>query len=169
MTKIINLFGGPGIGKSRNAARLFSDMKQMGINCELIKEFAKELVWQERWSELHCQMYVTGEQIWRTKSLLNKVDYVISDSPIFLGAIYSKAAGVNFENAVFDEFNRYDNWNYQLTRQNPFNPKGREQNESESIDLDNTITLRLDSYGILYTTVENYESLLEDVTKRINL
>lgn len=140
----------------------------MGINCELVREFAKELVWQERWNELDCQMHVTGEQIWRTKSMLNKVDCVITDSPIFLGAIYSKTSGGNFENAVVDEFNRYDNLNYRLTRQNPFNPKGREQDESESIDLDNIITMRLDAYGIPYTTVESYENLLSDVLEKIN-
>jgi adenylylsulfate kinase-like enzyme len=41
---VINLFGGPGTGKSTLAAALFTDLKMKGINAELVTEFAKDLV-----------------------------------------------------------------------------------------------------------------------------
>lgn len=44
MTSVINLIGGPGSGKSTTAAGLFFRMKSMGVRCELVTEYAKELV-----------------------------------------------------------------------------------------------------------------------------
>jgi adenylate kinase family enzyme len=41
MSKVINLFGGPGCGKSTLAARIFSILKLKDISCELINEYAK--------------------------------------------------------------------------------------------------------------------------------
>ena len=40
---IINLFGGPGTGKSTGAAYIFAKLKMCGVNCELITEFAKDM------------------------------------------------------------------------------------------------------------------------------
>ena len=41
MTKIINLFGGPGIGKSTQAAGLYYEMKKLNMNVEMPYEFPK--------------------------------------------------------------------------------------------------------------------------------
>ena len=46
-TKVLNLYGGPGVGKSTGAAYIFSMLKLAGINCELVREYAKELVGAE--------------------------------------------------------------------------------------------------------------------------
>lgn len=45
--KVINLFGGAGIGKSTFAASLFAHMKQLHLNVELVQEYAKHLVYQD--------------------------------------------------------------------------------------------------------------------------
>jgi len=44
--KVINLFGGPGCGKSTAAAGLFHLMKSNHMSVELVNEFAKEIVWE---------------------------------------------------------------------------------------------------------------------------
>ena len=41
-TLVINLFGGPGCGKSTTMARLFADLKARGYNVEMVSEFAKD-------------------------------------------------------------------------------------------------------------------------------
>ena len=46
-TKVINLFGNPGSGKSTVAAYLFSELKSRGLEVELVTETAKDLVWDE--------------------------------------------------------------------------------------------------------------------------
>ena len=38
---VVNLFGGPGCGKSTTAAWLFNQLKERGINCEYVTEFPK--------------------------------------------------------------------------------------------------------------------------------
>lgn len=43
---IVNLFGVPGAGKSTGAAYIFSRLKMLGINAELVTEFAKDKVWE---------------------------------------------------------------------------------------------------------------------------
>lgn len=52
MTKIINIFGGPGVGKSGIAAGVFSKMKANHIQVEFAAEVAKDYVWEERFNVL---------------------------------------------------------------------------------------------------------------------
>ncbi len=40
-TIAINFYGGPGTGKSSMAAAIFSNLKNEGINAELVTEYAK--------------------------------------------------------------------------------------------------------------------------------
>lgn len=41
-TLVVNLFGGPGSGKSTGAAYVFARLKMLGYNAELVTEFAKD-------------------------------------------------------------------------------------------------------------------------------
>ena len=61
-TKIINFFGGPGIGKSTQAAGLFYLMKRDGLSVELTEEFPKVLSWEGNVSGLKDQLYITANQ-----------------------------------------------------------------------------------------------------------
>lgn len=82
MTKVINLFAGPGAGKSTTAAALFVLMKTEGYKVELVTEYAKELVYAEDWETLNWQPAVTKEQDARQRRLVGKVDWIITDSPL---------------------------------------------------------------------------------------
>lgn len=67
-TLIINLFGGPAAGKSTAATGIFCLLKMHWVRCELVTEFAKDLVWEERYKTLKNQQCVFGKQyhkIWR--------------------------------------------------------------------------------------------------------
>ena len=44
---VVNLFAGPGAGKSTGATYIFSKLKMLGIDAEYVSEFAKDKVWEE--------------------------------------------------------------------------------------------------------------------------
>ena len=60
-TKIINLFGGPGCGKSTTASGIFYELKKRGYECELSPEFAKDKVWEDSLRTLDDQIYIFGK------------------------------------------------------------------------------------------------------------
>ena len=78
-TLIVNLFAGPGAGKSTGATYIFAKLKMAGIDCEYVSEYAKDRVWQDDQFPLqHCQLYVIGKQCLKIERLLGKVDVIIT-------------------------------------------------------------------------------------------
>ena len=61
-TIIVNLFAGPGSGKSTSASGIFHNLKLAHINSEYVSEFAKDAVWGENFKVLENQIFVYGEQ-----------------------------------------------------------------------------------------------------------
>ena len=80
MSKIINLFGGPGIGKSTQASGLFTEMKRNHMSVEYTYEFPKEVAWEGNISQLRDQFFITANQHRNISRLYGKVDYIIVDS-----------------------------------------------------------------------------------------
>jgi len=130
--KVINLYGGPGTGKSTTAAALFAKMKRAGYNVELVTEFAKDLVWTERNKELGDQIYIFGKMYHKLWRLVDKVDYVITDSPLPLSVYYDHENIPNFKELVTTMYNSFDNYNFELTRHFKYQTEGRYQTESEA-------------------------------------
>lgn len=160
MTKIINLFGGPGTGKSTTASSLFSKFKRSGINVELVNEYAKDMTWEGRNNILTDQLYILAKQNRRVRRLVGHVDYVISDSPIIMGLAYAPEnyypAYASLIKEVWDSF---DNINYFLDRGDiPFDPIGRNQNLEQSRELDGKILDILKSLNIDHMNVSSTEA-----------
>ena len=152
MTKVINLFGGPGAGKSTMAAGIFFYLKNRGINCELASEYAKDKVWEESYSVLNNQIYVFGKQLHRIQRLIDKVDVVITDAPLLFSLIYGAHEGKEFHKLVKVVFNRFDNINFFLTRIKDFNPAGRLQTEDKAKLLDTAIRDKLKKEKVVFST-----------------
>lgn len=157
--KIINLWAGPGAGKSTTASGLFFLMKQRGINVELVSEYAKELTWDQRHNVLCDQLYVTAKQNRRLSRLVNhNLDFVITDSPLLLGIEYSPPNYLNnkFEVMLFELWDQYDNLNFFLERNKPYNPIGRNQSEKQARQIDENILELLKNSNI------NFHSIVSD-------
>jgi len=144
MTKIINLAGSCGVGKSTAAAGLFFIMKRFGFNVELASEWVKEAVWEERNSVFKNQFLITANQNHKLVSICGKTDYIITDSPLFLGGVYSPDYFPSYNNFLLELFNSYDNINFLLTRCKSYSNIGRVHTEEES----NRIALELEEYMI---------------------
>jgi tRNA uridine 5-carbamoylmethylation protein Kti12 len=154
-TKIINLFGSPGTGKSTTAAGLFYLMKSNDMSVELVTEYAKELVWAERLKMFHDQIYITAKQNHRIARLIDKVEYVITDSPVLMGRVYvPENYYPSLNSLIWEIHNSYTNLNFFLTRVKKYNPVGRNQNEEQSNELSKRIRGMLDYTGIKYHEIK---------------
>ncbi len=172
-TLICNIFGSPGSGKSTLAAGLFYFLKREGINCENLVEFAKILTWSKRFEELKSQPYVFGKQLIQIDRLLGQVDVIITDSPILLSSFYSGANYPDsFRQSILDIYKTYNNYNLFITREKPYNPKGRNQTEKESDIISQEI---LDFLNKNELDFEKYpgnidaEQLSEKILERLSL
>ena len=117
-------------------------------------EYAKELVWEERYNTLKNQVYVLGKQMHRILRLNNKVDFVITDSPLLLSMIYRPEwLGVTFDNTVLHCFNSFYNIIFFLKRNKPYKNVGRIQTEDEAKKLDREIESKLKENHIKYEKI----------------
>ena len=159
-TKVINLYGGPSSGKSTQASGLFYKMKQQGFNVELVNEFAKECVWENNVPMLKDQLWVLAHQHRKLVRLTDKVDYIITDSPVLLsiayrtvydGPMYSKAIDVLAKEC----YDMYDNLNVFLNRTTECaDDNSRAQDLEHSIHIDNHILKILSDIQVPFVRVD---------------
>ena len=159
---VVNLFGGPGCGKSTIAAGIFYKLKCHGIyDCELVTEVAKDIIWSGSDHQLANQSYVFGEQYFRMWRLLGKVDIIVTDSPILLSINYDVYGSENLAKLIVEKFNTFNNINYFIPRtdyQQPFVLNGRVNDLESSIIKDHEITLTLNKFNIDSVRVEGNNS-----------
>jgi len=166
-TIVVNMFAGPGTGKSTAAAAVFSLLKMHDVNAELITEFAKDLTWEERFVTMNNQSYVFGKQhhkMWRVK---DQVEVMVTDSPLLLGMIYGKDNPDCFNEMILHSFNEFDNMNYFLMRVKSYNPKGRIQTEEKAKELDDEILFMLVDNGVRHKIVEGSYGGINDIVVRV--
>ena len=178
MSKVVNLFGGPGIGKSSIASGLTYKLKKQHITCDNPYEFPKLLAWDENHSAIQDQLYVLANQHRGIVKSHGKVDYIVLDSPILLSLIYkscyhssvypSTLYGESFDKMVLDINNQYDNINILLVRtEGNHNDQERYQNLEESVELDKRIESSLIENNIPYHRVNVDGNTVKNILKII--
>ena len=172
-TIIVNLFGAPGAGKSTGAAYIFSKIKMAGVNAELVTEFAKDKVWEESKEVFNNQIYIFGKQSFKISRVMNKVDVIITDSPIILSSFYNSDETIQEElNAlVMKTFNSYNNMNYFIERVKPYQEKGRFQTEEESDQIADEVSTLLDEkevdYEVIAGDTEGYDYIVKQILHKL--
>lgn len=139
MLTSINIFGGPGTGKSTTAAHVFAELKRAGKNAELSVEYAKSRVYEEHWSIFPDQVYIFAQMLRQYHRVEDKVDYMVSDSPLLLSAVYARWHGIRYtslEPLIVEAANSYNNINILLQRTVGYQEDGRTQNANEAEQLD---------------------------------
>lgn len=173
---VVNLYAGPGAGKSTTAALLFGLLKLGSVNAELVREYAKDVVWEGREHLLEQQTYVFAKQAKRQADLDGKVDVVVTDSPLLLSMIYAPEAAT-LHALVAEEYGRYENLDVYVNRVKPYHPEGRLQTEDEARALDGAVVDVVQRYAggfdyevtgdwlgaeTLYAAVRGYLATRED-------
>lgn len=147
MTIVVNMLGGSGLGKSTAAAGLYHNMKMLGLNVELVREYVKNWAWTGNKVGEYDQIYIFGKQARSEYMLYGKVDYIITDSPIILSPIYEKYynngesmiedAAIKFLNKAKN--NGVEHINFILERKKEFNPEGRYETEEQAKEVDQRV------------------------------
>jgi len=179
MSLIINFFGGPGIGKSTQAAGLFTKMKKSHMDVELTYEFPKVVAWEENHSAIKDQFYITANQHRNISRLYGKVKYIIVDSPIILGMVYKDRYSVepeypamfydeSFDHFVLNLFKKYNNLNIFLNRDDSsYDENGRFQDLNESKEIDEDIKNKLITHKIPFIEFKVETNTSSDIFKYI--
>ena len=169
-TLVVNFYGGPGTGKSTVTAHAYALLKWAGYNCEMAREYAKDKVWEGSIDVLDDQIHVFGEQYHRLHILQDKVDIILTDSPIILGLVYAettKLPYVSFENLVMDTYNDMNNLNIVLNRIKDFEQAGRIQKVGKAIEIDHEIIDLLESNSVPYFIFDASPEYVYDIVELI--
>jgi hypothetical protein len=154
--RVLNLWGGPGAGKSTTAAGLFFEMKKRQLEVELVTEYAKDMTWEKRDNVLSDQLYILAKQNRRIQRLSEQVDWVITDSPLPLGLVYVQPNYFqSFAPFAMEVWNSYDNVSFLLGRDFEYRPQGRNQTAEEALDVDDHLIKVLDDQDINYIRLTN--------------
>jgi len=174
MTKVISLYGGPSSGKSTQGAGLFYKMKMAGYSVELVNEFAKEVVWEGNVPLLRDQLYVLAHQNRKLVRLADKVEYIITDSPVLLSIVYRHIYEGPMYSDLIDKlalecYGMYDNINFMLERGAGFEHEGRAQDYEQSLKIDNEIIKVFKEYDIDYHSLPVDEECVDKMLRILNV
>lgn len=142
-----------------------------GINAELITEFAKDKVWENNEEVFKNQAYLFGKQSYKISRCKDKVECIITDSPLPLSIFYNndEILGEDFNRTVMNVFNSYNNLNYLLIRTKLYNPAGRHQTEEESDKLKAPMISLLNNRNIPYVEItgdiDGYQKIINEAMK----
>ena len=176
-TLIVNIYGGPGAGKSTAALQLVAELKKRGYHAEYVSEVAKEYVYAKKFDildgSLEHQKQIMSEQQGRVDLMIGNVDVAITDAPLLLNTIYLNPNEKTSEYSayVLDEYNKYNNYNIYIDRDLSieFEKEGRIHNLSESIEKDGEIKAMLISNGIAFDKCDrnNISGIAEKIVDNI--
>ncbi len=178
-TKVINIVGGPGAGKSTIASGIFYLLKVHGKEVELVSEYAKELVWEKRSYTFEDSLYVTAKQFHHLYCVRDKIDYIVTDRPLILSTFYHEywekqlypdSWNQAFYKLVKETWDLFDNEVYIIRRTVPYNQNGRNETKKQALELDEIFRKEMDNYGIPYLFIDGDETapqkILEDLLKK---
>lgn len=168
-TIIINIYGGPGAGKSTAAAGVFYELKKIGYDCGLVTEMATELVYDEAFNVINDQVYLFGEQWHRTFRMLGKVDFIVTDSPLLLNIVYNRQKDEDFDRFIISRIHKLESLDFFVNRSDTFSNVGRIHNFEQSKEVDKTIKelAKANSIDLIEVEQENSVSkILEAILER---
>jgi shikimate kinase len=176
-TYIINLIGGPGVGKSTIAALLFAELKVLGYVCEYVQEYAKKLVWLKKFDKLKDQYYVAKKQYDLFDKINNQVDFIITDGSLIHGIYYNSEYNKNILSQeeinntnyyIIECINKFNNINIILDRvDRKYETEGRIQTEKQAKEIDIILKKIMNDNYYQYKTFNADISEIKNILKYV--
>ena len=147
----INLFGGPGSGKTITAAWLFSALACDGYDIALIPEFIKTYAYRHEIpkSRSFDQLYIFASQLALEEApSFSDIKHIVTESPVALGCFYAKINKCPCWKHLLAIIKDYDlvhpSTDIFLERSGiPYLTSGRYQTEKDAINIDKELRIFL--------------------------
>ena len=171
---VVNFFAGPGAGKSTTAAKLFGEIKSRKvIKCELVTEYAKELVYSNQVKILtDYPDLIFATQRKRLNDALGVVDLVIMDTSLIFSTLYHDIKSEHLINYIYETYRSYNNINIFVNRDDSsFEDYGRIHNEEESKLYDEIMAdvVSVYDFPVIYHNVkDDIKNLTDKILKIVN-
>ena len=171
---VVNIIGGPGVGKSILTAELFAALKREQITCDISHEYIKRKLREKALKAVQSQIYIFAKQQFQLFSMKDEVGVIVTDSPLIFSAVYDKTKCPHLKSLILKEFNKYDNLNYLLLRDKdvPYEQEGRYQDAEGAKKVDNEMIEFLNAEGIVYKPVygiskKTLNTIIKDVKQKL--
>jgi len=172
---VVNLIGGPGVGKSILTSEIFSELKRRFVSAEISPEYIKKKLREGAMKAVESQIYIFGKQQYQLFTMKDEVDVIVTDSPFIFCSIYDKTKNEELKNLVMSEYNKYNNMNYFILRDKevPYEQEGRYQDSEGAKEVDREISEFLIENDIEFTGVSGIgvdvkNFIVDEIMKKIN-
>lgn len=149
---VVNFFGGPCAGKSTAAPKVYVELKERQLNCELAREVIKDLIYEERHVAITNELYIFAQQAHILHRLKDRVDIIVTDCPLLMKLVYPNG-GVDLTQVVLDTNKQYHNLNIFVNRSEHYHKEARFQDYEEAIQKDHEILALLEKFDVPYTEI----------------
>jgi len=153
---------------------VFSALKKKYVECELSSEYIKRKIREDARKVVQNQIYIFAKQQFQLFGMKDNVQVIITDSPIFLSAVYDDTQCKNLRQLIMKEFNRYKNLTYLLERNDKikYEQEGRYQDLEGAKQVDEKVKKFMKKNDIKYKTLKGIDSdslkiIIKDALKAI--
>ncbi len=158
-TLLVNVMGGPGLGKKDLCEALALRMGALGLSCTVLSGRAKEWIAQGRAKAVAegratDQASILDVQRRAVEDLWGEVDVVFTDCSALQGVQYVSREGPGRERALKNALADYERRapatvNFFVVRgERPYEQEGRAHTEKEAVEIDRRVLACLEDHGI---------------------
>jgi tRNA uridine 5-carbamoylmethylation protein Kti12 len=179
--KVICLYGGPGSGKSTTCAGLYYELKKLGYDCEMNREYVKEWYWESRDIREGDQTYFFSKQARKERLyMLKSLDFIVTDSPLILTHFYGLKydwleQNYNTSKVMLEHHHAfcrklgYSVEHFFINRTKPYTASGRYQTEEQANEYDTDILNMLIDFGICFDEVDGDSQCVESIINKLGI
>lgn len=160
-TRVINIVGGPGCGKSLFTAAIVLYLSLHHRTVELIPDFAKSLVWQKDYEALRNQYHIAQRQYNMMALLDGQVQFLINECSLPQLMFYNEHYADNIcdvaktREHMLAWYKQFNNVNILIDRADQaYVHTGRFQSEEQAREVDRGLRAVLAQHGMHFTVLK---------------